>query len=211
MTDTDTTVQNDTAGKNDNADAAPGDQHPLPVDNRASYTAFAFAFVFGHGAFAVSTGPDPLLELPGWLPFVLLGLGIVPGVILALIAAKLAQFGADEASVAREKLVGTAWGTVFIALTMAISGMTSTMEMSADAQAVLWPTGAVFVVGMINIAEGAIRRNTLHYSLGSWLTLVGAGALFFSGAGALGVLAVAGGGAYALAAYLERRRLAKLR
>jgi hypothetical protein len=32
--------------------------------------------VLGHGASAVSLGPDPLIALPPWLPTTLLGIGL---------------------------------------------------------------------------------------------------------------------------------------
>ncbi|WP_035749416.1 hypothetical protein [Glycomyces sp. NRRL B-16210] len=182
---------------------------PGRLDSRFSYAAFAFAFVFGHGAFAVSKGPDPLLDLPPWLPFVLLGIGVVPGVALAFIAGNRAQRGAGPDRIKAEKLLGTAWATGFVALALGVTGLTTTFDVP-EAGDVLWPVGAVFVVGMINIAEGAVRRNTLHYNLGSWLTLVSAAALFLDTPGPFWVLALAGGGAYLLAALLEPRRLAAL-
>ncbi|AOS63723.1 ABC transporter permease [Actinoalloteichus hymeniacidonis] len=184
---------------------------PGPIDSRGPYLSFAFAFVFGHGAFAVSAGVDPLLALPSWVPFTLLAIGIVPGVAGSLIGARFAQVGAGKDVVASEKMVGSAWGTGFIALILAISGLTSTVELPTEIQNVLYPTGAAFVVGLINIAEGAVRRNVLHHSLGSWLALISTAALFLTGAGPFWVLALAGGGAYALAAVLEGRRLARLR
>jgi hypothetical protein len=64
------------------------------------------------------------------------------------------------------------------------------------------------VVGLIYLAEGAMRRNTLHYGLGTWLIMVATTALFLSGPGFFLLLAVAGGGGYIVAAVLERRRQA---
>ncbi|MFE2595660.1 hypothetical protein ACFXCZ_04010 [Streptomyces sp. NPDC059396] len=55
--------------------------------------------------------------------------------------------------------------------------------------------GSGLVVGLLYLAEGAVRRNLLHYSLGT--------------PGLYWVLTVAGGGSYAIAAALERRRLAR--
>ncbi|APU14247.1 MULTISPECIES: ABC transporter permease [Actinoalloteichus] len=183
---------------------------PNPIDSRRPYMSFAFAFVFGYGAFALSAGDDPLVNLPGWLPFVLLAMGIVPGVAGSLIGGKLAQRGATPDVIAGEKLIGSAWGTGFIAVTLAITGLTSNVDLPSDVENSLFPIGAVFIVGMINIAEGAVRRNVLHYSLGSWLALISTAALFLTGPGPFWVLAIAGGGGYLLAARFEGRRLAAL-
>ncbi|MCG8919143.1 hypothetical protein L6E12_25520 [Actinokineospora sp. PR83] len=64
------------------------------VDNRAAYTGFGLAYVLGHGSTAITTGPDPLVTLPGWLPTALLGAGLAAGTVFATLAATRAQRGA---------------------------------------------------------------------------------------------------------------------
>lgn len=175
------------------------------VDNRAAYLGFAFAYVFGHGA-ALLSRADVVL-LPAWLPFALLGTGLLAGTIFAMTASLRAQRTASESRRRAEKLVGTAWVTGFAALALAITGLSTVFD-EPELQTVLWPAGSTIVVGLIYTAEGAIRGNALHYNLGTWLMLVAAATLFVPGAGFFGVLAVLGGGAYLVAAMLERRRLA---
>jgi hypothetical protein len=48
--------------------AAPASTGSIDIDSRAAYTSFGLAYVLGHGASAVSSGPDPLIALPPWLP-----------------------------------------------------------------------------------------------------------------------------------------------
>ncbi|NKE57257.1 ABC transporter permease [Lentzea sp. PSKA42] len=177
------------------------------VDNRAAYLGFAFAYVFGHGAALLAKAG--LVLMPSWLPIGLLGGGLLAGTILAMAASLRAQRGATEARRRAEKLVGTAWVTGFAALALAITGLSTVFE-KPELQTVLWPAGSTIVVGLIYLAEGAVRRNALHYNLGTWLALVAAAALFVPAPGFFGVLAVLGGGAYLVAAMLERRRLASL-
>ncbi|SER35859.1 hypothetical protein SAMN05216188_110236 [Lentzea xinjiangensis] len=174
------------------------------VDNRAAYLGFAFAYVFGHGAALLSKAD--LVTMPSWLPIALLATGILTGVTFAMTASLRAQRFASETRRRAEKLVGMAWVTGFTALALVITGLSTVFD-NPDLQTVLWPAGSAIVVGLIYIAEGAIRGNVLHYNLGTWLALVAAGALFVSGPGFFGVLTVLGGGAYLLAAFLERRRL----
>jgi hypothetical protein len=175
------------------------------VDNRAAYLGFAFAYVFGHGAALLSK--SGVVLMPSWLPIGLLATGLLAGTIFAMTASLRAQRAASEARRRAEKLVGTAWVTGFTALALAITGLSTVFD-QPELQTVLWPAGSTIVVGMIYIAEGAIRGNALHYNLGTWLMLVAAATLFIPGAGFFGTLAVLGGGAYLLAAFLERRRLA---
>ncbi len=175
------------------------------VDNRKAYLGFAFAYVLGHGAAALTK--SGMVSLPSWLPIGFLAGGLVVGTILAMMASLGAQRGATESRRRAEKLVGTAWITGFVALALAITGLSTVFD-KPELQSVLWPAGSTIVVGLIYIAEAAVRRNTMHYNLGTWLALVAAASLFVPGPGFFGVLAVLGGGAYLVAAFLEPRRLA---
>lgn len=177
------------------------------ADNRPGYIGFAAAFLFGHGTAALSKGADPVLSLPAWVPLTLLGVGIVTGLVLIMKAGARAGRGADRSEQLAEKLVGTSWVTGFVALALAITGVATAFDLP-ELQDVLWPAGSVLVVGLINLAEGAVRRNTLHYGLGTWLTLIASASLFLDTPGVYGVLAVAGGAGYLVAAALEPRRLA---
>ncbi|RAS68872.1 hypothetical protein C8D87_102950 [Lentzea atacamensis] len=177
------------------------------IDNRAAYLGFAFAYVFGHGAAVLSeTG---LVVMPSWLPIGFLGAGLLAGTVLAMTASLRAQRAVSPERRRAEKLVGTAWVTGFAALALMITTLSTVFE-KPELQTVLWPAGATIVVGLIYIAEGAVRRNALHHNLGTWLALVAAATLFVPAPGFFGVLAVLGGGAYAVAAVLEGRRLDSL-
>ncbi|MFF1920640.1 ABC transporter permease [Streptomyces sp. NPDC058221] len=187
----------------------PGAPHPATeVDNRATYVSFGLAYVLGHGSAALSRGSTPLLDLPDWLPMTLLGIGLAVGTVQATVAAMRAQRAATgPEEVLSGKLLGAAWVVAFAALFLAITGLTNSLDLP-DLQSMLWPTGSGFVVGLLYVAEGSARRNLLHYALGSWLALISTAALLLGTPGLYWVLTLAGGGAYALAAVLERRRLA---
>jgi hypothetical protein len=177
------------------------------VDSRAAYVSFASAYVFGHGAAALSKGADPVLALPGWLPMALLGAGLVVGTVQSIGAANRGQRGAGRSEQFAAKLAAASWVTGFVALFLVITGLTSVFD-KPELQEVLWPAGSTLMVGLLYLAEGAVRRNTLHYGLGTWLALVAGAALLLTTPGLYWMLAVAGGGGYAVAAVLERRRLA---
>lgn len=177
------------------------------IDSRPAYTGFGLGYLLGHGAAALSHGTDPLVRLPGWLPLALLGSGLAVGTVASVVASARAQRNAPAAEATTGKLLGAAWVTAFLALFLAITGLSMTHGLP-DLQSLLWPTGSGLVVGLLYLAEGAARRNTLHYALGSWLALISTGALFLDAAGPFWVLALAGGGAYLVATGLETRRLA---
>lgn len=175
------------------------------VDNRAVYIAFGLAYILGHGAASLSKGDNPLVSLPGWLPMTLLGTGFAIGTVFATLAALRAQRDAGKPEVRTGQLLGLSWVVGFAALFLAITGISSTLS-TPGLQTLLWPAGSGLVVGLIYLAEGAARRNILHYSVGSWLALVSTVALFFSPPVFFAILAIAGGGGYALATILEFRR-----
>lgn len=177
------------------------------VDNRAAYVSFGLAYVLGHGATALSVGTDPVLDLPGWLPTTVLGTGLAVGSVHSTIAAARARRGASRPDILSGKLLGLSWIGAFVALFLAITGLTSALGMP-DLPTILWPTGSGLVVGLLYLGEGAARRNVLHYGLGSWLALISTAALFLGTPGLFWVLAIAGGGGYLIATFLERRRLA---
>jgi len=103
------------------------EQTSVLPDNRLSYTAFAAAYLLGHGAAALSHGADPVLDLPGWLPTGLLATGLVGGTTASIIASTRAQRGAAAAVVLTGKLIGLAWAVGFTALFLAITGITRTL------------------------------------------------------------------------------------
>ncbi|GAB2756629.1 ABC transporter permease [Amycolatopsis magusensis] len=179
------------------------------VDNLATYLSFGLAYVVGHGAAAVSHGADPLVRLPGWLPLTLLGIGLAVGTVNATIAATRAQRGAGKPEALAGKLLGAAWITGFTALFLAITGLSAAID-HPELQAMLWPAGSSLVVGLLYLAEGVARRNALHYTLGTCLVLVAGVSFLFGTPGLFWILAVVGGFAYAVAAVLERRRLARV-
>ncbi|WP_367124894.1 ABC transporter permease [Streptomyces phytohabitans] len=183
---------------------------PGDVDNRAAYVGFGLAWLLGHGGAALSRGDDPLVVLPEWLPMALLGVGLLAGTVFATRAALRSQRGADTADVFSGRLLGLSWVVGFAALALAITGLTSSLDMPELADT-LWPAGSGLMVGLIYLSEGAARRNVLHYGLGVWLALVSTIALSFGTPGLFQVLAAAGGGGYVVATALEFRRVAAAR
>lgn len=177
------------------------------VDSRAAYVSFGLAYVLGHGASAVSLGPDPLLTLPSWLPMALLGSGLAAGTVFAMLSANRAQRGASKPDILSGRLLGLSWVSAFVALFLAITGLAAELD-RPDLQTMLWPTLSGFLVGVLYLGEGATRRNVLHYGLGTWLSLTSAAALLVGMPALFWVLTLAGGGGFAVAALLEPRRLA---
>lgn len=175
----------------------------LAVDNRLAYVFFAFAYVFGHGLNALTVGGATLI--PSWLSWVLLGLGFAAGTVASTVSALRAQNSLHGPERATARMLGMAWITGFAGLFFLITGL-SLSTGDADLQLLLWPTGSALVVGLIYIAEGASRRDRLHYALGTLLAVLGGVALMLPPFATLTVMAAGGGGAYIFATLLVHRR-----
>ncbi|MFD3458699.1 ABC transporter permease [Nocardia fluminea] len=179
------------------------------LDNRPIYLSFGLAWLVGHGTFALSHGPNPLLDLPGFVPTALLGVGLLAAMIVTTVVSLRAQRGATKGEAVVGNLLGASWLIGFAALFFLITALGSTL--SADTAATLWPTGSGLIVGLLYLAGGAAYRDVLQYSLGAWLAVSSTAALFLDGAALYWALALAGGGSYLLAAALEPRRIAAAR
>ncbi|WP_435592807.1 ABC transporter permease [Nocardia sp. bgisy118] len=176
------------------------------LDNRSSYLSFGAAWLVGHGAFALAHGDDPLVDLPGPVPMLLLGGGLLAALAITGAAAGRARRTATADPLV-SGLLAASWVIGFGALFVVITALSSVIGDPAI-QTLLWPTGSGVVVGLLYLAGGVAYRDVLQYSLGAWLALVSGAALFFHGANLYWLLALAGGGSYLLAAALEPRRLA---
>lgn len=183
---------------------------PPAKDNRASYVGWGLAYLVGWGAFAVSGGDDPVLDLPSALPAVLLVVGLLSAfVVTAVGIARHAKQVTGPAAVAGQ-LLGAAWAIGFTALFLLITATAGDLGVHR-VETLLWPAGSGLVVGMMYLMGGVVERDKLQYALGTWLALVTTAAVFLGTPGMYAVLALAGGGAYLLAAHLEPRRLAAAR
>ncbi|MFE1593044.1 ABC transporter permease [Nocardia sp. NPDC058705] len=172
------------------------------LDNRPIYLSFGFAWLIGHGSFALSHGTNPLLDLPDMVPTVLLGSGLLAAMVITTVVSMRAQRGATGREAVVGNLLGASWLIGFAALFFLITAL------GPDTAATLWPTGSGLIVGLLYLAGGAAYRDVLQYTLGAWLAVSSTAALFLDGAYLYWALALAGGGSYLLAAAFEPRRIA---
>jgi hypothetical protein len=175
------------------------------VDNRIAYLGFALAYLLGHGGTALTLGGALMPGLPAWLPIALLVLGLTVGTAASISSGIVAQRTMSPSAAREASLIGMAWISGFAGLFLVISGLVAVTG-DSSLQTILWPTASGFLVGLIYLAEGAVRRDPVHYALGTLLILVAPAVLFLPTAVALGTLAIVGGGAYVLAFLLIQRR-----
>ncbi|MGW0249995.1 ABC transporter permease [Nocardia goodfellowii] len=177
------------------------------LDNRPSYLSFGAAWLFGHGAYALSHGENPLLRLPSAVPSALLITGLLSALVITIVVSMKAQRLATGWDAVVGNLLAASWLVGFGALFFIITALSSALSQD-DLKLLLWPAGSGLIVGLLYLAGGAAYRDVLQYALGAWLALTSSAALFLDGASPYWVLALAGGGSYLVAAALEPRRRA---
>ena len=169
------------------------------MSNRPSYVGFGLALLVGYGAFALSHGDDPILPIPSAVPAVVLLVGLLTALTITGVTTAKA-WSAHDAVI--ENMLAAAWLVGFGALYLVITALSEALR-DQQVHTLLWPTGSGLVIGLIYLAGGIAHRDVLQYGLGAWLAVTSPAALFLHGANVYWALALAGGGAYLLAAMLE--------
>lgn len=140
--------------------ARTADQPPAK-DNRASYLGWGLAYLLGWGAFAVSAGDDPVLDLPSALPAVLLVVGLLSAsAVTAVGIGRYAKQVTGPAAVAGQ-LIGAGWAIGFTALFLLITATAGDLGVHR-VETLLWPAGSGLVVGMMYLMGGVVERDTLQ-------------------------------------------------
>ena len=103
-----------------------------------------------------------------------------------------------------DKMLAASWLVGFGALFLIITALSTALQEQL-VHTLLWPSGSGLVIGLLYLAGGVARRDGLQYGLGVWLAVTSSAALFLQGANVYWALALAGGGAYLVAAALELR------
>ena len=175
------------------------------LNNRPSYVSFGLAWLVGYGAFALADGDDPILPIPSVVPAILLLGGLLTAVTVTGVVTAKAQRGARGHEALVGNLLAASWLVGFGALFLIITALSTALQ-EQHVYTLLWPTGSGLVVGLLYLAGAVAHRDVLQYGLGTWLAVMSSAALFLQGANVYWALALAGGGAYLVAAALEPRR-----
>jgi hypothetical protein len=177
----------------------------LVLNNRVSYLSFGLAWLAGHGASALAYGDNPIVDMPSAVPKLLLAVGLLIAIAVTGAVSARQQRGVQGRQAMTGHLLTGSWLVGFGALFLIITALSGALD-DQQVHTLLWPTASGLVVGLLYLASGTVHHDTLQYTLGSWLALTSSAALFLDGAALYTTLALAGGGAYLIAASQEIRR-----
>jgi hypothetical protein len=103
-------------------------------------------------------------------------------------------------------MYGWSWTLSFVCLA-AVNITLANHGMSDSAVILLWSASSLLLVGVLQLAGGALWRDTVLYATGVWTMVCAAGAVLVGVPGNFLVLALAGGGGFAaIAGYTAWRR-----
>ena len=175
----------------------------LVISAPAVFTAWGLVWLLGYGAMWLSVRGQHPYRGPSGVSiaavFVLAGFAAAAVLVVAHRAA--AGIGGRSAR-HRRILLGT-WAAGYLILLLvqgSISGL-----VSARALAFAGFAGPLLLAGLVYVLASVLGRDRPALALGSWLVLVGAGCAWLAPAAILATCALAGGGAFLLAALVENR------
>jgi hypothetical protein len=166
---------------------------------------WAIAWFVGFGCAFLAYGPDRVI--PAWLgptvPAVLLTAGVVASIWYA------ARVGSGITGPSRRSaaMYGWSWTLGFTCLA-AVNITLGRQAVSAEAVILLWSASTLLLVGVLQLAGGALWRDRLQYATGVWTMVCAAIAVLAGVPGNFLVQALAGGGGFAAMAIFTavRRR-----
>lgn len=170
-------------------------------------TAWGLAWLIGFGLMWLDVRDQDPYTGPGvgsGLPFVVLML-VAMTVTAFVIGRGTAGLGGRAQRVGRR--VGLGWGLGWAGF-YCVAGSLIRFGLPAEAIAVLFAGGAMFLTGLIYLVSAAVWDDAVQGWLGVWLIVVAAVGSFLGPVGVLIVGALAGGGGFLVAALVKPRQRA---
>jgi hypothetical protein len=182
-------------------------ERSLTPDPRLMLWPWGFAWLIGFGLFFLRYGPGGrvFVDLPAWLPLVvLMGLLFAAGITTGIVGARSGRQVAGPSN--RQGLMyGITWSVAFCGMSIVFSQLSGVVP---DTQLnLLWAGGMVALTGALHMAGGALWNDRDLFVLGAWVSVVNiVGVLAGTGWHSL-IVAIAGGGAMIVAGLLGWLRM----
>jgi hypothetical protein len=179
----------------------------LTPDPRLMFWPWGLAWLLGFGAFFLRYGPGGrvLVDLPDWLPLVVLSAAMIAAGIVTAVAGGRSSRQTSGPSSRQGAMYGVAWSVAFAGMTTVFSQVSDVLT---DAQlSLLWGGGLVALTGALHMAGGAIWNDRNLFILGAWTSVINVvGVVAGAGWHSL-IVAVAGGGGMLVAGLIGWLRL----
>ncbi|MET0420042.1 MAG: transporter [Actinoplanes sp.] len=169
-------------------------ERDLTPDPRLMLWPWGIAWVVSFTVFFLRFGPDGrvFVDLPGWLPLLLLAvLTIAAGITTGIVGARAGRQVTGPTS-RQGMFYGITWSVAFTVFSVLFSQFSPLLP--EDMVGLLWAGGMVGVTGVMYMAGSALWNDRTMFVLGAWICLIDVvGILAGPGWHSL-IIAVAGGG-----------------
>lgn len=167
---------------------------------------WAVAWFVGFGCAYLAYGSGRVI--PGWLGPTVAATVLVAAVVASILYAARINSGISGPSRTSSAMYGWSWMLSFVCLT-AVNIALGSRGLTAATITLLWSASTLLLVGVLQLAGGAIWRDRTQFAIGVWTMVCATGAVLAGVPGNFLVQALAGGGGFAvLAVYVivQRRR-----
>ena len=147
-------------------------ERELTPDPRLMYWPWGFAWLIGFGALFLRYGPGGrvFVDLPEWLPLVLLMAALITAGIITGVAGSRSSRQLAGPSSRQGVMYGVTWSVGFASLSIVFSQFSGAIP---DQQLyLLWGGGMVALTGVLHMAGGAIWNDRNLFILGSWTSAI---------------------------------------
>ena len=169
-------------------------ERELTPDPRLMLWPWGFAWLIGFSAYFLRFGPGGrvFVDLPEWLPLVLLMASILTAGVITGVAGGRSSRQLTGPSNRQGLMYGLTWSVSFFGLAIVFSRFSAVLP---DNQLnLLWGGGMVALTGALHMAGGAIWNDRNLFVLGAWTSLINiAGVIAGPGWHSL-IVAIGGGG-----------------
>ena len=179
----------------------------LIPDPRLMYWPWGFAWLLGFGALFLrySPGGRVLVDLPEWLPLLILMVSLITAGIVTGVAGGRAGRQVAGPTSRQGFRYGLTWSVAFAGMSILFSRFGGLMPQ--DQLILLWGGGTVALTGALHMAGGAIWHDRNLFLLGLWTSAINiVGVICGPGWHAL-IVALGGGGGMILSGQVGWRRL----
>ncbi len=171
------------------------------VDERIVYGVWALAWGLGYLALWVWAGPEGQPGLPGPIVF---GALVVAAIVVTVVHIEGRTRGIGGPDAKANQLLGWAWPIGFLGSSL-VAGAVGRAGIEGEAAAIVYNAMPCLVVACLYMASGIAFSDRRQFVLGGWIAGV-VGVASFTGAPTIYlVMAVLGGGGFAVAAVLAHR------
>ena len=190
-------------------DARTRARRELVISAPAVYTAWGLVWVIGYGAMWLSVRGQHPYRGPSGVSIAAVFVLAAFAAAAVLVIAHRAAAGVGGRSARHRRVILTTWAAGYLALLLVQAGISGSV--GTRTFAFVGFAGPLLLAGLAYLLAAVLGSSRPACALGAWLVIAGASCAWLAPAAILATCALAGGGAFLVAALIETRLGAHVR